>query len=58
VNLPDEHDDDLQPEVDEGAEIETQNYEEVDLLEETPPESAEEPDEEDEGEFGEANDTI
>jgi hypothetical protein len=37
MNTHDEHDDDLEPEVIEGAEIETENYEEAENVEESPP---------------------
>jgi hypothetical protein len=69
-NTHDEHDDDLEPEVIEGAEIETENYDEAEDVEESPPGSdvtnrpgpAEEgrtPADADEEEHeGEANDTI
>jgi hypothetical protein len=35
MNAADEHDDDLGPEVNEGAEIETESYEDVDDVDET-----------------------
>jgi hypothetical protein len=55
--MGDEHDDDLEPEVSDGAEIETEKYADVADVEEQEPEE-EQPDVDAEEDEGEAPDTI